>query len=148
MRTTSIIVGSRNTAGAAIIPATAPSTAAKPQPSASIQPTRTPSRRLAVGFTADERNARPSVVKRKNAQSATTVTRQTARVPTTRVEIVTPSSSCVVFGNGLSKAFVSAPQIQPVSALSAISNPIVTITIPPTNARASVSAKAGQYDKP
>src|SRR6187549_1605851 len=33
--------GSRKTVGAAIIPATAPSAAAKPQPSASIQPTRT-----------------------------------------------------------------------------------------------------------
>src|SRR5215207_7016021 len=47
--------GSRNTVGAAIIPATAPRTAARPQPSASIQPTRTPTSLLAVGLIADAR---------------------------------------------------------------------------------------------
>src|SRR3954453_7620563 len=37
-----IMFGSRKRIGATIIPATAPSTAASPQPNASIQPTRTP----------------------------------------------------------------------------------------------------------
>ena len=51
-----------NRLGAAIIPATAPSTAASPQPSASIQLTRTPSSRLASGATAADRIASPIVV--------------------------------------------------------------------------------------
>jgi hypothetical protein len=77
-------------------------------------------------------------------------------------EIVTPPTSIVPFGNGLSSAFTSAPQIQPVRPLIAISSPIVTITIaisarfstgrmitrstaaPPVNAINSVSANAGQ----
>jgi len=68
----------------------------------------------------------------------------------------------VRFGNGLSNDFTSADQIQPARPLSVISRPIVTMTIvswevcskgrmstrstatPPTNAIASVSAKAGQ----
>src|SRR5436190_18349837 len=158
--------GSRNVVGAAIIPATAPRTAASPQPSASIQPTRTPSSRLAPGFTADARIASPSVVNRKNSQSTSTVARQTQNVPMSCTEIVTPATSTVLFGNGLSKALTSAPQIQPVRPLIAISSPIVTITIaisgrfstgrvttrsiaiPPENAINSVSANAGQYDMP
>ena len=55
----------------------------------------------------------------------------------------TPPTSIVLFGNGLSTAFTSAPQIQPVSPLSAISNPIVTITITisgrPSTGRMSVA---------
>ena len=58
--------GSRYTIGATIIPATAPTAAARPQPSASIQPTRMPTRRLETGFCAAARIARPSGVKRKN----------------------------------------------------------------------------------
>src|SRR5918995_2033030 len=162
----SIMLGSRNTVGAAIIPATAPSTAAKPQPIASIQPTRTPSNRLAAGLTADERIASPIVVKRKNVQSTSTVTRQTPSVPMSCTDIVTPPTSNVRFGNGLSNVLVSPPQIQPTSPLIAIRSPIVTITItisgrcstgritmrstatPPKNAKASVSANAGQYERP
>ncbi len=57
-----IMFGSRKTTGATMIPATAPKAAASPQPSASIQPTRMPQRRLEVGFWAAARMARPSVV--------------------------------------------------------------------------------------
>ena len=46
--------------GATIIPATAPTSAARPQPSASIQPTRMPTRRLEAGFCAAARMASPS----------------------------------------------------------------------------------------
>ena len=59
--------GVRKTVGATIIPLTAPSTAAKPQPSASSHDVRTPSRRAAAGFSAPARIARPSFVKRKNS---------------------------------------------------------------------------------
>ena len=121
--------GSRNTDGAAIIPAIAPSIAAKPQPSASIQPTRTPISRLAAGLKATARIASPSVVKRKKSQSATTVPRQTPNVPMSRIEIATSPTISERFGNGLSKSFTSGPQIQPVRPLSAISMPIVRITM-------------------
>jgi len=105
-------------------------------------------------------------VKRKNAHRSSTVSRQTPNVPTSWVEIVTPPMSWVVFGNGLSNALTSAPQIQPVIALIAIRSPIVTMTItisgrrstgrmttrstatPPANAIRSVSANAGQYEIP
>ena len=48
--------------GATIMPATAPTRAARPQPMASIHPTRTPHSRLDTGFCAAARMARPSVV--------------------------------------------------------------------------------------
>ena len=60
------MLGSRNTIGATIMPATAPIAAASPQPSASIEPTRIPTRRAEPGFSAAARIARPSGVKRKN----------------------------------------------------------------------------------
>ena len=60
------MLGSRNTTGATIMPATAPTVAARPQPMASIQPTRIPHRRLETGFCAAARIASPSVVNRKN----------------------------------------------------------------------------------
>ena len=59
--------GSRNTIGATIIPATAPMAAARPHPSASIQPTRMPTSFADAGFCAAARIASPSGVKRKNA---------------------------------------------------------------------------------
>ncbi len=102
------------------------------------------------------------MVKRKNAHSAATVSSVTTRVPTSCLEIATLPISHDSFGNGLSNAFTSAPQIQPVRPFRAISRPIVTITIaisgrcstgrisvrsmaaPPRNERASVSTNAGQ----
>ncbi len=53
--------------GAIIIPATAPTTDERPQPSASILSTRMPTRRLDSALSATARSARPSDVKRKNA---------------------------------------------------------------------------------
>ena len=64
MRMPSIIDGCSRTLGlaAAIIPATAPSAAASPQPSDSIQLTLIPTSRAASGRTAAARIARPSFV--------------------------------------------------------------------------------------
>src|SRR2546423_12803836 len=97
--------GSRKAVGAAIKPAIAPSTAAKPQPSASIQPPRTPMSLLASELTATERIANPSVVKRKNAHSTKTETRQTQNVPTSWIEIATPATATDRVGHRLSTAF-------------------------------------------
>jgi hypothetical protein len=47
---------------------------ARPQPSASIQLTRTPTRRLDTGFCAAARMARPSGVKRKKAKTSVSTT--------------------------------------------------------------------------
>ena len=129
----SIMFGSRKTVGAAIIPAIAPSTAASPQPSASIQPTRTPTSRLAVGLIADARIARPSVVKLKNAQSAPTVARQTheaCRCP--GIEITTPPMLDGRSGTGCRTASPLRPRSSRRAPLSVISRPIVTITITST----------------
>ena len=54
------------TIGATIMPATAPIAAARPQPSASIQPTRMPTSRADTGLNAAARIARPRLVWRKN----------------------------------------------------------------------------------
>ena len=58
--------GSSPTVGAVSIPATAPSSAARPQPSASIHVTRTPTSRASSGFTAAARSARPTFVNWKS----------------------------------------------------------------------------------
>src|SRR2546430_17102010 len=96
--------GSRKAVGAAIKPAIAPSTAANPQPSASIQPTRTPMSLLASELTATERIANPSVVKRKNAHSTKTDKRHTQNVPMSWIETATPATSTERLGNGLPAA--------------------------------------------
>ena len=54
--------GSSPTVGAVSIPATAPSRAASPQPSASIHVTRTPTSRASSGLTAAARSASPTFV--------------------------------------------------------------------------------------
>ena len=59
--------GSRKITGATSMPATDPTRAASPQPSASIQPTRMPQSRLEAGFWAAARMASPRVVNRKKA---------------------------------------------------------------------------------
>ena len=72
---------------AAIIPATAPSIAASPQPSESIQLTRTPTRRAASGRTAAARIARPTFVNWKKSQRTNTDDdrdRDRARCPAAR----------------------------------------------------------------
>jgi hypothetical protein len=56
--------------------------AASPQPSASIQSTRMPTSRAEAGFCAAARMARPSGVRRKNANSPTSSTIVTKIMPT------------------------------------------------------------------
>ncbi len=76
-------VGEReNCEGSAISPATAPSTAASPQPIASIESTRTPTRAAAAGRSAAARIPRPSFVKRKSAQTRSTETSTTPIIQT------------------------------------------------------------------
>jgi hypothetical protein len=74
--------GSRKTLGAVSMPAIAPSTAARPQPSPSISGTRTPTRRASFGLTAAARIASPTFVNWKNVPMTTTAAKQTAMVPT------------------------------------------------------------------
>ena len=81
MSTDCIMFGSRKTLGAVSMPATAPSTAARPQPRPSISGTLTPTRRASAGLTAAARSARPTFVNWKNAQRTTTAPKQTAIVP-------------------------------------------------------------------
>ena len=158
--------GVRKTVGATIIPLTAPSTAAKPQPSASSQPVRTPSRRAASRFSAPARIASPSFVKRKNAPSTTTQPIVTANVPTSCLPMCTPPITHDEVGNGLGKNWICGDQIQAARPFRITSSAIVAITTvrtlarssgrmttrcsatPPTNAIPSVVKKAGQYEKP
>ena len=60
-----IMFGSRKITGAIMMPAMAPIAAARPQPSAIIQPTLTPTSRAESGSVAAARIARPTRVKRK-----------------------------------------------------------------------------------
>ena len=87
IRTACIMLGERKFVGALIIPLTAPSTAAKPHPSASSQDVRTPSSRAAPGLTAPARIASPSFVKRKNSQSTSTQASVTPNVPVSCFEM-------------------------------------------------------------
>ena len=57
-----IMFGSSSRIGATIIPLTAPTAEARPQPSASIQLTCTPSSLLASGWWAAARSVSPTVV--------------------------------------------------------------------------------------
>ena len=154
--------GSRKRLGAASMPAIAPSTAARPQPSESIHVTRTPTSRASAGLTAAARIARPTFVYWKSAHSTTTVASTTPIVPMSWIEIATPAMSIVRVGNGLCMARTSPDQISVTRPLSASSRPIVTITTrstepfsfgrmipwwiatPPTNDASSVTANAGQ----
>ena len=155
--------GSRKTSGAAIIPLTAPSTAAMPQPSASIQPTRIPTSRLSAGFVAAARNASPSFVNRNSSHSSATSTSDTAMMPRSWIEKATPATWIGRVENGLLKERTCAPQIHADAPLKTSASPSVTITIvstdafstgritvrssaiPPPNAIRHVSRNAGQY---
>ncbi|MDT4887004.1 hypothetical protein FQZ97_1234180 [compost metagenome] len=68
--------------GAAISPATAPATAARPQPTASTLLVLMPDSSADGAFTATARIARPNRVKRKNANTAASSARVTSRTPT------------------------------------------------------------------
>ena len=100
--TPDIMCTSRKTTGATIIPATAPIAAASPQPSASIQPTRTPTRRLDTGFCAAARIARPTGVKRKKPNTRASTTSVTAMEPSPCA--LMPRIGCE--GKGLGKGLI------------------------------------------
>ncbi len=82
-----------------MMPATAPTEAARPQPSASIQSTRTPTRRAICGFCAAARMASPSGVKRKKANSRPSTIRVTSTTPSWCGPI-TPAMPKLLLGNG------------------------------------------------
>ena len=158
--------GSRKTTGAIIIPATAPSTVAKPQPNASIQPTRTPASRDESGLTAAARSASPSFVKRKNSPSMRTSANETTTMPMSCTLIGTPPTSIVRVENGPLNCLLPPPQIRFISPFRSSASPSVTITIvitgafstgristrsivtPPANAIASTIGNAAQKERP
>ena len=75
------IVGWRNCVGSVISPETAPRTAARPQPVASIQLTRTPTSEAAAGRSAAARIARPSFVNWKRSHRRMTDRIDKSRTP-------------------------------------------------------------------
>src|SRR4051794_18280714 len=153
-------------AGAVSIPETAPIAAASPQPSASIQLTRTPTSRVASGLTAVAREASPSLVKRKKSQSSATAPSETAIVPRSWIEKATPAISIGRVEKAFGRLRTSGDQIQRAAPLTRKKSPRVTITtvstgarstglittrstaIPPTNENATVRKKAAQYERP
>src|SRR3954451_7340150 len=152
--------------GAAISPATAPSAVASPQPSAIVQLTRMPVRRLDSGFWAAARIARPSFVNRKKSQSTSTASSETPMIPRSEIENATPATRIGRVEKAFGIDFTCGDQIQKAAPLTTKKSPIVTIaivstdarstgrinprssTIPPANDATTVSAKAGQYEKP
>src|SRR6185312_13173379 len=135
MSTACIMFGVRKTVGATIIPLTAPSAAANPQPSASSHDVRTPSSRAAAGLSAPARIASPSFVNRKNAASTSTHAIVTANVPTSCLEMWTPPITHDDVGNGLGKNFSSGDQIQAASPFRMTRSAIVAMTTVITNAQ-------------
>src|SRR5262249_45042305 len=149
--------------GAAISPATAPSAAASPQPSAIVQVTRIPVSRLDSGFRAAARIARPTFVNRKNSHSSRTASSETPMIPRSEIEKATPAIWIGRVENALGIDFTSGDQIQNAAPLKTKNSPIVTIAIvrtglrstgritarssaiPPADETATVSAHAPQY---
>ena len=84
------MVGCRNCVGSVIMPETAPSTAASPQPIASITLTRTPTSDAAAGRSAAARIARPTFVNWKSTQIRITERIDTASTPMSCRENATP----------------------------------------------------------
>src|SRR5919198_4610897 len=109
--------------GAAIRPATAPSAAARPQPSAIVQPTRIPVSRLESGLTAAARIASPIFVKRKKSQSSRTARSETPIVPTSAIENATPPTWIGRVENALGIDFTWADQIQNAAPLTTKKRP-------------------------
>src|SRR3954453_10498479 len=152
--------------GAANSPAIAPSAVARPQPTAIVQLTRIPASRLDSGFWAAARIARPSFVNRKKSQSTSTASSETPMIPRSEIEKATPAIRTGRVEKALGIDFTSGDQIQKAAPLTTKKSPIVTIaivstdarstgritvrsrTIPPANDAATVSANAGQYDRP
>src|SRR5580765_414023 len=140
-------------AGAVSIPETAPIAAANPQPSASIQLTRTPTSRVDSGSTAAAREARPSFVKRKKSHSSATAASETAIVPRSWIENATPATSIGRVENAFGRLRTSGDQIQRAAPLTRKKRPSVTITTvsiptPPKNEVATVRKNAAQYESP
>src|SRR6266567_7763339 len=152
--------------GAAISPATAPSAVASPQPSAIVQLTRIPVKRLDSGFSAAARIASPSFVNRKKSQSTSTASSETPMIPRSEIEKATPAIRIGRVEKAFGIDFTSGDQIQKAAPLTTKKSPIVTIAtvstdarstgrittrssaIPPANEASTVTTKAGQYPKP
>ena len=121
--------GSRKRLGAASIPEIAPSTAARPQPSASIHVTRTPSSRASGGIDAAARIASPSFVYWNIAHSTTTVASTTPIVPMSWIEIATPRDvDRAGRERALHGAHLAPTRSSVARPLSASRRPMVTIT--------------------
>ena len=158
--------GSRKSDGAAITPATAPSIAASPQPSAIIAGTRMPTKRASAGLTADARSPSPRRVFANSSQISPTAMNATAITPRSCFENATPPTRIGAVENGPWNCLAAPPQIHVMSPLIAIRRPIVRITIPssgppwigritttctatpPSSESRSVAPKAGQNAQP
>ena len=79
------MLGSRSSDGAANTPATAPSAAASPQPTAAIAPTWMPTRRASNGFAAAARSPRPVFVRAKNRPMIANATTETPITPSSHL---------------------------------------------------------------
>ena len=72
---------SRNSCGATSTPASAPSSAASPQPIISVRPTLMPTSRLEAGLAAAARIASPSLVRLKSRNSSPLTASRIATIP-------------------------------------------------------------------
>ena len=158
--------GPRNCSGATIIPATAPTSAASPQPKASIQLTRTPTSRDDSGLRADARSARPSFVNRKKSPSRTSSAASTPMMPMYWMLMWAPASLMVRLENPPLNGRSAPLQITYINPFSSSASPSVTMTIvttgafstgrmitrstttPPAKAITSTRGNASQNEKP
>src|SRR5262249_60024753 len=140
--------------------------AARPQPKASIQLTRTPTSRDDAGLSADARRARPSLVNRKKAPRSNTSRTSTPMIPMYWMLMCAPATLTVRLENPPLNARTPPPQMTYISPFRRSARPSVTITVdngealsngrmmarstttPPTNEIASTSGNAAQNEKP
>src|SRR5436305_369149 len=147
-------------------PAIAPTTAASPQPSANIQPTRTPTSLDESGFSDAARSARPTFVNRKKTASNTTRTISTATIPMYWMLMCAPAILTVRVEKPPLNVRSAPPQITLTRPFRTSARPCVTIAadttgprsngrisvrsmpIPPTNAITSTIGNAAQKLRP
>src|SRR3954463_13536257 len=165
-RITCIMFGPSDSIGAISSPAIAPTTAASPQPSANIHPTRTPTRRDDAALSAEARSASPTFVNRKNKASRTTSTASMPIIPMYWTLMCAPANLIVRVEKPPSKVRSPPPQMTLIRPFSTSARPSVTITdvttgprskgritvrsiaIPPTNAIAMTIGNASQNVSP
>src|SRR3954470_5822161 len=127
-RALSSIPGVSVSCGATSMPATAPSAAARPQPTMRRRPTGRPENAADCGLFATARRARPSFVPTKSPCSRSIATMITTVVPIERMLIETPRNDTVSREKSEGNCWLLYVKSHPQMPVIRVSRPIVTTT--------------------